>query len=312
MIAVYCEDFRDGRAFARAGAAATAAGKPVIVLAAGGSEAGARAAASHTGALVSDVGRGRRRLPCRRHPPSHHTEGADRPRARVPLATSRPRGRRVAIVGDGGGTGVVAADLATALGLELPRLSDALGERLRRSPATSSTANPVDLAGAGEQDFCELRARHDGCARVRRGRRRRPHRLLRWLQRDERGVPRARDRGRAARSSPRWPRPGAAPRAGDVLALGAGARAARGRRARLPRHRGRPRDSRQARRHAGSAGATCPASEGRRRRRSGRPGTSRRASSARRPASPFADARFAGSPAEARRRRRARRLSRSP
>ncbi len=54
VIAVYCEDFRDGRAFARAGAAAREAGKQVVLLAAGGSEAGARAAASHTGALASD------------------------------------------------------------------------------------------------------------------------------------------------------------------------------------------------------------------------------------------------------------------
>ena len=54
VIGVYCEDFRDGRAFARAGEAALRTGKQVILLAAGGSEAGARAAASHTGALASD------------------------------------------------------------------------------------------------------------------------------------------------------------------------------------------------------------------------------------------------------------------
>ena len=54
VIGVYCEDFRDGRAFARAGEAAQRAGKQVVLLAAGGSEAGARAAASHTGALASD------------------------------------------------------------------------------------------------------------------------------------------------------------------------------------------------------------------------------------------------------------------
>ena len=130
VIAVYVEDFRDGRAFARAGAAAVTQGKQVIVLAAGGSEAGSRAAASHTGALVSD---------------SAAIDAACRVagvlRAATPkelvdlaaaaLARSRPRGHRVAIVGDGGGTGVVASDLAAAVGLELPRLSDALGGRLR-------------------------------------------------------------------------------------------------------------------------------------------------------------------------------------
>ena len=56
-------------------------------------------------------------------------------------------------MGDGGGTGVVTADLATAAGLELPELSDALAAKLTAIAPTVITANPVDLAGAGEQDF---------------------------------------------------------------------------------------------------------------------------------------------------------------
>jgi acyl-CoA synthetase (NDP forming) len=152
VIGVYCEDFRDGRAFARAGETALQAGKQVILLAAGGSEAGARAAASHTGALASD---------------SAAVEAACRAagimRVTTPkqlidcalacLAPHRPMGRRVAIVGDGGGTGVVTADLITEAGLELPTLSPELACRLTEIAATIVTANPVDLAGAGEQDF---------------------------------------------------------------------------------------------------------------------------------------------------------------
>jgi acyl-CoA synthetase (NDP forming) len=155
VIAVYCEDFRDGRAFARAGAAATARGKQVIVLAAGGSEAGARAAASHTGALVSATAAVD--AACR----ASGVLRAATPKelidlAAAALATNRPRGRRVAIVGDGGGTGVVASDLATALDLELPQLSSALDERLRAVARNVVTANPVDLAGAGEEDFANF------------------------------------------------------------------------------------------------------------------------------------------------------------
>ena len=52
LIAVYAEDFRDGRAFVDA---AAGAGKPVVLLTVGRSAASARAAASHTGALVSDA-----------------------------------------------------------------------------------------------------------------------------------------------------------------------------------------------------------------------------------------------------------------
>ncbi len=151
-IGVYCEDFRDGRAFARAGAAAVAAGKQVILLAAGGSEAGARAAASHTGALASDGAAVA--AACRAAgilQVATPKELVDRALASV--SSIRPRGRRVAIVGDGGGTGVVTADLVTEAGLELPRLSDELAARLTAIAPTIITTNPVDLAGAGEQDF---------------------------------------------------------------------------------------------------------------------------------------------------------------
>jgi acyl-CoA synthetase (NDP forming) len=74
-------------------------------------------------------------------------------RALASLFPHRPRGRRVAIVGDGGGTGVVTADLVTEAGLELPELSDGLKARLIEIGPTIITANPVDLAGAGEVDF---------------------------------------------------------------------------------------------------------------------------------------------------------------
>ena len=152
IIGVYCEDFRDGRAFARAGAAAVAAGKQVLLLAAGGSEAGARAAASHTGALASDAAAVdaacRAAQILRVATPKELVD-----RALASLAPHRPRGRRVAIVGDGGGTGVVTADLVTEAGLELPSLSDELAAKLTAIAPNVVTANPVDLAGAGEQDF---------------------------------------------------------------------------------------------------------------------------------------------------------------
>jgi acyl-CoA synthetase (NDP forming) len=149
-IAVYCEDFRDGRAFA---AAAAAAAKPVVLLTAGGSEAGARAALSHTGALVSDAAAvqaactaaGMIRV---------ETPAALVDVLQLCLAGSAPRGHRLAVVGDGGGHGVVAADVAAAAGLELPELSGVLRAELGSLlPDTASTLNPVDFAGGGEQDF---------------------------------------------------------------------------------------------------------------------------------------------------------------
>jgi acetate---CoA ligase (ADP-forming) len=150
LIALYVEDFRDGRAFARA---AAAAGKPVVLLSGGGSEAGVRAARSHTRALVTDLA---------------VVDAACRAAGVVRVSTPRelidaakallygraPRGRRLAVVGDGGGHGVVAADVATRHGLELPLLTPRLAADLAAVlPETATTQNPVDFAGGAEQDI---------------------------------------------------------------------------------------------------------------------------------------------------------------
>jgi acyl-CoA synthetase (NDP forming) len=149
VIGVYCEDFRDGRAFVEA---ARTAGKPVVLLTVGSSAAGSRAARSHTGALTS---------------PRDAVEAAclaggvhlvDTPRelvdtAQALLAPHRPRGRHVAVLGDGGGYGAIASDLLERKGIALPVLSEKTQAVLRELlPPTAATANPVDLAGAGEQD----------------------------------------------------------------------------------------------------------------------------------------------------------------
>jgi len=149
VIAIYCEDFRDGRAFAEA---ARTAGKPVILLTVGRTAAAVRAARSHTGALTSDLDAVD--AACR----AAGVHRVDTPRELVDLAQAllaerRPHGRRIAIIGDGGGYGAVAADLCGLHGLELPVLEPQTQEALRGVlPPTAATANPVDLAGAGEQD----------------------------------------------------------------------------------------------------------------------------------------------------------------
>ena len=253
VIGVYCEDFRDGRAFARAGEAALRAGKQVVLLAAGGSEAGARAAASHTGALASD---------------SAAVEAACRAagilRVTTPkqlidcalacLAPHRPAGRRVAIVGDGGGTGVVTADLVTEAGLELPRLSAGLAARLTAIAPTIVTANPVDLAGAGEQDFwnfervtTEVLESGEVDAVIFTGY------FGGYSQMNEAFSAIETEVGQRDRTGGDGERPAAA-RAGDVLGLSAGSGAARGRRSGLPRHRGGRRHARAARRGRGHGG----------------------------------------------------------
>jgi len=151
VVGLYLEDFSDGRVFVTAAARATEAGKPVILLTGGVSRASARAARSHTGALVSDA---------RAIEAACVAAGivhVETPKQLVDAAQAlvsgrRSRGRRVAVYADGGGHGVVAGDVLAAAGLELPPLSEQTAAALtRRLPATASVANPVDFAGGGER-----------------------------------------------------------------------------------------------------------------------------------------------------------------
>jgi acyl-CoA synthetase (NDP forming) len=153
LIAVYLEDFRDGREFARAGKAAVESGTPVVLLAGGATEASARAARSHTGALASDLEA--IRAACL----GAGVELVYSPKEAVDVAMGllshrRPKGRRIALAADGGGHTVVASDLVIAEGLELPELSEATRAELATAlPPTATLVNPVDFAGGGEQDI---------------------------------------------------------------------------------------------------------------------------------------------------------------
>ena len=151
-IAVYVEDFLDGRGFVSAVAAAVDAGTPVVVLAAGASKAAARGAQSHTGSLTSDAAV--IRAAC-------NVAGAIQVQTLRELADvllslrqhAVPRGPRVAVLTDGGGHGVIACDVAEAAGLEVPVLGETTRLALMGALwAQSSVDNPVDLAGAGEMD----------------------------------------------------------------------------------------------------------------------------------------------------------------
>jgi len=153
VIAVYAEDFHDGRDLAEAARRAHELGKPVILLTVGSSRAGARAARSHTGAIVSAsvavdaacLASGMLRV--------------GSPREMIELAQGLlmphpPRGRRVGIVGDGGGHVALAADKVIQAGMALPLLTDDVAAKIRATlPERAATRNPVDLAGGGEDDF---------------------------------------------------------------------------------------------------------------------------------------------------------------
>ncbi|MEU7046215.1 acetate--CoA ligase family protein [Streptomyces varsoviensis] len=156
LIAVYCEDFGDGRAFVAAASDAVAAGKPVVLLTVGSSAASVRGAKSHTGALTSDTSV--IDAACR-------AAGVDRvnsPREMADLLAALHRygpapARRVAVLADGGGHASVACDVAEACGLSVPEFAPATADALRAGlPPSAGVGNPVDLAGAGEQDIASF------------------------------------------------------------------------------------------------------------------------------------------------------------
>jgi acetyl coenzyme A synthetase (ADP forming)-like protein len=152
-ILLYLESFGNPRTFARL-ARQVARKKPIIAVKAGRSKAGARAAASHTGALASD---------------DAVVEGLFRQAGVIRTRTLEelfdvaamvahqpvPAGRRVAIVTNAGGPGILCADACEAGGLALPALGASTVAALRAFlPAAASVANPVDmLASAPPEHF---------------------------------------------------------------------------------------------------------------------------------------------------------------
>ncbi|MGB8406528.1 MAG: acetate--CoA ligase family protein [Mycobacterium sp.] len=153
VIALYLESFTDGVALFDTLAALRSAGKPTVLLTVGASNASARLARTHTGSLTSplDV----IDAVCR----AAGVVRVDTPSdvidvARGLLTAPVPRGRRVAIVGDSGGQSGIAADVAADVGLGVPQFSAALAADLAAQlPTGAASSNPVDLAGAGEQDL---------------------------------------------------------------------------------------------------------------------------------------------------------------
>ena len=145
--ALYLESFGNSAKFARF-ARRFAERKPLLAVVGGRSAGGSRAGASHTAAAASP-GVGVDALfaqagviGCR--------DAEDLARTAKLLAEQPlPAGRRLAILSNAGGMGVLAADAAAAEGLEVPEFSPALQEQLAALVhGTSGTSNPVD-AGAG-------------------------------------------------------------------------------------------------------------------------------------------------------------------
>lgn len=141
------ETCRDGDKLLRAMAMAREAGKPLVVLKVGVSEAGSEAAASHTGALAcSDAvfDAVLRKGGAIRVPSIEQLLEVGHALSVVGPAHV-PGGNRVAVLTASGGFGVLLADAASAQGLALPKLAAHTQERILSVVPFASPSNPVDM-----------------------------------------------------------------------------------------------------------------------------------------------------------------------
>jgi acetyl coenzyme A synthetase (ADP forming)-like protein len=146
VIAQHCEDLKDGRAFAEV-AQRVSKTKPVIVLKAGRTSAGAKAASSHTGALAGND---------KIYEDVFRQSGVIRARslrellefARGVPVLPTPKGENVVIITGAGGSGVLLSDACVDNKLSLMPMPDDLDKAFRKFiPPFGAAGNPVDITG---------------------------------------------------------------------------------------------------------------------------------------------------------------------
>jgi acetyl coenzyme A synthetase (ADP forming)-like protein len=153
VIVLYLESFGNPRKFARV-ARRVARTKPIVAVKSGRTAAGTRAASSHTGALASvDIA----------VDALFHQTGVIRTNtleelfdvAQLLANQPVPRGRRVGVITNAGGPGILAADALESNGLIMEEFSEGLQKELRSVlSAEASVRNPVDMiASAGPEEY---------------------------------------------------------------------------------------------------------------------------------------------------------------
>jgi len=151
VIVAYIEGLRNGAMFMEV-ARQVSAKKPVIVVKAGGTQAGARAVSSHTGSLAgSEQAYNAAFLQCGVIRANSMEELFD-----LAIAFSYqgpPRGRNVAILTNAGGPGIMATDAAERVRLRLASLDAGTVQALRKQlPEASNFYNPIDVLGDADAD----------------------------------------------------------------------------------------------------------------------------------------------------------------
>jgi len=147
VIAIYVEGTKDGQRFIRI-LKEVATKKPVVVMKGGLTDPGARAAASHTGAMA---GSGRVWMEALSQAGAVVVHSLEEMADMLVTLRHLPplTGRRIGVVGMGGGATVMSTDVYASAGFSLPRLSAEMLATVRsfaQSEAGASLDNPIDLA----------------------------------------------------------------------------------------------------------------------------------------------------------------------
>jgi acetyl coenzyme A synthetase (ADP forming)-like protein len=146
VVAGYLENITDGNEFLRV-AEIVASDKPVVLLKVGTTQAGAKAASSHTGSLAgADLAYGAafRRAGVIRAENFEALFDYALALSMQPL----PPGDRLGVLTNAGGPGIMAADAAESMGLRLPAPAASTKARLAEFlPASAALGNPVDVIG---------------------------------------------------------------------------------------------------------------------------------------------------------------------
>ena len=153
VILLYLESFGNPRRFARIARRVSRA-KPIVAVKSGRTATGARAASSHTAALANSD-RAVDALFAQTGIIRVDTLADFFSVARLLASQPIPGGKRLGILTNGGGPGIIAVDAAVAEGLDVPVLSESTQMKLREVlPRAASVFNPVDIiANSGPKEY---------------------------------------------------------------------------------------------------------------------------------------------------------------
>lgn len=145
VIAAYVEQIRDAQKFMEVTRRAAENEKPIVILKVGATATGAKAAASHTGALAGSD---------RVYDVAFKQNGVIRAEdlddllgiAKLLSSGRRPRGNKVGVISSSGGGSIMLADLCEKHGFDMPDISESTKQELKQMlPEFATPGNPMDL-----------------------------------------------------------------------------------------------------------------------------------------------------------------------